>query len=365
MAGTTVGLEELVGSVVFHCPCEGHFAYGLAFLWVPAMLLFLAGILVDRDLWKFATICNRRRTKYPTFRYLKALFLTPYVFIRACIAPAAWLVLSFLRQQYYTCAYFGPPLVDKDATKSNTTDRCLRYFEAGTRSEQLEERYKTHSQIAGWSLLLIVVSTLFTSICIRRCLKKAKQLEIPSLEYYRHIEAKEALVRFHIKAKEIAKESAERSVEKSFEKVENKDFDERIKEVSHDVYYRYGLFFIIPESPAFHTPEGVAEKAPQFLPCAIDATDNRPSFSNDQNSGKILTTCECQHKPRQAVSKVSLHRQNAVTETTVWKREIQEKWTLHVNAKTNRGRQFRNSLFIAKTLWLTQLYERESRPMLI
>ena len=39
--------------------------------------------------------------------------------------------------------------------------------------------------------------------------------------------------------------------------------------------------------------------------------------------------------------------------------KIQEKYWLHVNANTNRDRQFRKSLFIAKTLWLKQLYERE------
>lgn len=68
------------------------------------------------------------------------------------------------------------------------------------------------------------------------------------------------LVWFYIKVKEIVKESVEWSVEKLFEKVENKDFDECIKEVFYDVYYRYGLFFIILESFVFYILEGVVEK---------------------------------------------------------------------------------------------------------
>ncbi|KAJ7355128.1 Family with sequence similarity 26, member E [Desmophyllum pertusum] len=208
MAVLTIGLEELIESVVFNCPCEGHFAYGLAFLWAPALLLFLAGILVDRDLWKLSRISNKEKTQTPAYRYVKTLLATLHVFIRAGIAPVAWLVLSFLQQQYYTCAYFGP-LLTSDVTESNTTDKC--HFKLGSRSRELEESYKTYSQIVGWSLMLIAVSVLFASVCIRRCIRKAKHLTIPSLEYYRHVEAKEALAHFHATAKEIAKRTLNRA----------------------------------------------------------------------------------------------------------------------------------------------------------
>ena len=322
VAGLTVGLEELVESVVFDCPCEGHFAYGLAFLWIPALLLFLTGILIDRDLWKYARVWTKRQTQKPAHRYLKTILVTPHVFVRAGIAPAAWLVLSFLQQQYYTCAYFGPPIASEDATLFNVTHRC--HFKGGIRSKQLEDSYKAHSQIVGWALLLMVVTVLFTSVCIRRCIKKAKQLEIPTLDYYRHVEAKEALVQFHVKAKEIAKESGKRSIDQSFEKVENKNFDVRIQEVANDVVCRYGLFFVIPESPVFKTPEVVVDKPPKFVQCTgSDATDGpqvarnrdgsqRRSVDVD-NSEKSSATCDCQHKPRQA----SLQRQTAVIDTEV------------------------------------------------
>jgi len=42
IAAITMGVQELFESVVFSCPCEGHFAYGMTFLFLPALILFFA-----------------------------------------------------------------------------------------------------------------------------------------------------------------------------------------------------------------------------------------------------------------------------------------------------------------------------------
>ena len=265
MAAATIGLEELVECVVFNCPCEGNFAYGLAFQWAPALLLFLPGILLDKTLWRKypreKDKAKKDKTKLSR-RYYKTLFTTLDVFIRASIAPVAWLVLSFLQQQYYTCAYFGPP-VDRVGTVTNATDKCQ--FKLGARSKQLEEHYQTRSQIAGWSLMLIATSVLFSSICFRRCVKREKHLRMPSLEYYRHVEAKEALEQFHTKAKELAKEKAKREVHNLFKSVASRDIDSRVKDVGTRVEEKYHQFFAIPpESPSYGSPENTPGDPPQF-----------------------------------------------------------------------------------------------------
>ncbi len=218
MVALVIGLEELIESVVFKWPYAGYFAYGLAFLWAPAVLLFLAGILImiDKDLWKVARIKNKNKSKQPARRYLKAFLATPG------IAPTAWLVLSFLQQQYYTCAYFGQ-LFDSDVMVSNTTDKCRIIL--GFRSWKLEKSYKARSQITGWSLVLMAVCILFISVCIRRCSKNQKELKMPSLYYYRHKEAEKALKQFHATAKDIVKQSAKENVEKLFQKAAMKEFD--------------------------------------------------------------------------------------------------------------------------------------------
>ena len=324
MAVLTIGLEELIKSVVFNCPCEGYFPYGLAFLWVPALLLFLAGILVDSDLWKLARIKKKNMTQSPGRRYLKAFLATPYIFINAGIAPVAWLVISFLRQQYYTCAYFGPPL-DSEVAVGNATDKCGGAL--GFRSRELEESYKIRSQITGWSLMLMAVCILFTSVSIRRCLRKRKELKMPSLEYYHYIEAEMALKEFHTMAKDCAKQNAKENVEKSFQNAKIKAFDARIQTVANDVVQRYGMYFVIPspESPADRATETIRPNSLSLkLPhCGFEVTDGRPIAKSNgvvTPSGSVQglsetnpAPCDC-HYARQAVSKVTLHRQNAVIE---------------------------------------------------
>ena len=260
IAAITIGLERLFECVVFSCPCEGHFAYGMAFLWVPALLLFFPGMLLDSSLWKHP----RQTTKKNNLRYFTTLVDTLKVFIRASIAPVAWLVLSFLQQQYYTCAYFGPSLESAAAT-TNTSDKC--YFTLGARSKQLEESYKIRSQIAGLSLMLTAMIILFISICIQRCIRKGKHLRIPSHEYYRHVAAKEALEQFHAKAKELAKNEAKREIYNLFKSVESKDLDSAIKDAGARVAKKYGQFFVIPpESPAYKSPVRSSEDSPRLPP---------------------------------------------------------------------------------------------------
>ena len=326
MAGLTIGLEELIESVVFNCPCEGHFPYGLAFLWAPALLLFFAGILVDSDLWKLARIKKKNMTESPGRRYLKALLATPYIFINAGIAPMAWLVISFLQQQYFACAYFGPALVSEVAV-GNATDKCHGVL--GFSSGELEESYKTQSQITGWSLMLMAVFILFTSVCIRRCLRKRKEHKMPSLEYYQYIEAETALKEFHTMAKECAKQSAKENVERSFQNAKIKRFDDRIQTVANDVVQRYGMYFMIPspESPVARAtetnrPNSLLLQIPQ---CGFEVTDGLPVAKNNRvitPSGSVQVVhfsetnpAPCNsHCPREAVSKPTLHRQNAVIE---------------------------------------------------
>jgi len=328
MAVLTVGLEELIQSVVFNCPCEGHFPYGLAFLWALALLLFLAGILVDRDLWKLAKIKKKNMTQSPGRRFLKAFLARPYIFINAGIAPVAWLVISFLQQQYYTCAYFGPPF-DGEAAVGNATDKC--HGAPDFRSREVEESYKTQSQLMGWSLMLMAVCILFTSICIRRCLRKRKELKMPSLEYYLYIEAETAIKEFHTMAKECAKQNAKENVENSFQNAKIKRFDARIQTVANDVVQRYGMYFVIPspESPTVRATETI--RRPDSLPlplphCGFEVTDGPPiaksngvvspsrSLQNVQISEINPAPCDCRYA-RQAVPKIILHRQNAVIET--------------------------------------------------
>ena len=245
---------------------------------------------------------------------MKVFLGAPYIFINAGIAPVAWLVISFLQQQYYTCGYFGPPL-DSEVALGNSTDKCPVILNFRTR--ELGESYKTRRQLIGWSLLLMAVFILFASVCIRRCLRKRKELKMPSLEYYQYIEAEAALKEFHAIAKECAMKNAKENVEKSFQDAKIKRFDALIQTVANDVVQKYGMYFVIPspESPAVRAIEAI-RPAPQSLSlqlphCVFEVTDGSPTAKRNgvvSPSHSVLglsetnaaPLCHCLY-PRQAV----------------------------------------------------------------
>ena len=214
---------------------------------------FFPGILLDKTSWPRTgprkNNVGKARSKLVR-RYFKLLFAIFHAMIRASIAPVA------LQQKYYTCAYFGPP-DDRISTTINATDRC--HFKLGIRSKEMEESCKTRSQIAGWTLLLVFMLVLFTSVCIRRCVEKGRYLRIPSPEYYNHVEAKEALEQYHAIAKELKKERAKQGIHNWFEEVLSKDVDSRL------IQERYHQFFVIPpESPSYRSPQGTSDDYPTF-----------------------------------------------------------------------------------------------------
>ena len=264
----------------------------------------------------------------PGCRYLKTLLAAPYILMNAGIAPMAWLVISFLQQQYYTCAYFGPSL-DSEVAADNASGKC--HGAPDFRSRENEESYKTQSQLMGWSLMLMAVFGLFTSVRIRRCFRKRKELKMPSFEYYRFLEAETALKKFHTMAKECVKKNAKENAEKSFQNANNKpELDARIQMVANDVVQRYGMFFVIPspESPAVRRVPEITRPDSQPLPlplphCGFHVIDGRPVPKSNgalSPSGLIqglhlseINPARCNgYNASQAVSNETFHRQNAV-----------------------------------------------------
>ena len=258
MVALTMGVQEICQQVVFNCPCKRHLEYGLAFLCAPAILLFFLGVFLDDTLCRIGPERDTEETMTsPVFHYFKSLFTMFYAMTLASVAPVAWLVLSFLQQKYYTCAYFGPP-VDRISTATNATDRC--HFKLGFRSKEMEENYKTDSQIAGWSLMIIFVLVLVISICISQCMKKGKRLKIPSPEYYRHVEAQEAVEQYHAIALERVKEKAKRYIENLFANRESlEDLYSYLNYIGDEVRKVYDRYLDIP-------PDRTPVDTPQISP---------------------------------------------------------------------------------------------------
>ena len=62
----TIGFEELSKFLFFTCPCDHgkHKAYGLLFIFGPAFLLWLIGMMAQERLWRLTTgLCFRKRIR--------------------------------------------------------------------------------------------------------------------------------------------------------------------------------------------------------------------------------------------------------------------------------------------------------------
>ncbi|KAF6316957.1 calcium homeostasis modulator family member 2 [Rhinolophus ferrumequinum] len=100
----TVGSQELFTVVAFHCPCSParNYLYGLTAIGVPALALFLIGVILNKHTWNLVAECQYRRSKNcsaaPTFLLLSSILG------RAAVAPVTWSVISLLRGEAYVCA---------------------------------------------------------------------------------------------------------------------------------------------------------------------------------------------------------------------------------------------------------------------
>ena len=299
MVALTTGVQEIFQQVVFNCPCKRHFEYGLAFLCGPAILLFFLGIFLDDTLCRTGPERDTEKAMTsPVCHYFKSLFTIFYAMTLASVAPVAWLVLSFLQQQYYTCAYFGPPLAHRVSTTTNATDRC--HSKLGFRSKDMEETYKTNSQIAGWSLMIIFVLVLVVSICISQCMKKGKRLKIPSPEYYHYVAAQEAVEQYHAIALERVKQQARTDIRNFFHEKKKTNYEDvysYLKDVGNEVRNAYKEYLDIPQTRRQSTseyspnipielvdgprkihpemqPSYSGEDLPQISPARTDASEN-------------------------------------------------------------------------------------------
>ena len=283
MVALTMGVQEIFQQVVFNCPCKRHFEYGLAFLCGPAILLFFLGIFLDDTLCRTGPERDTEKAMTsPVCHYFKSLFTIFYAMTLASVAPVAWLVLSFLQQKYYTCAYFGPP-VDRISTATNATDRC--HFKLGFRSKEMEESYKTDSQIAGWSLMIIFVLVLVISICISQGLKKGKRLKIPSPGYYHYVAAQEAVEQYHAIALERVKQQARTDIRKFFHEKKKTNYEDvysYLKDVGDEVRNAYNEYLDIPltrqqstSDDSHHVPTDLVDGQRKIHP------EMQPSYSGE------------------------------------------------------------------------------------
>lgn len=112
----TVGSEELFSVFAFNCPCSPahNYIYGLAAIGVPALALFLIGVMWNNHTWNLVAECHKRGIK--NFSAAATFLLFGSIMGRAAVAPVTWSVISLLRGEAYICAlseFVRPSSLDK------------------------------------------------------------------------------------------------------------------------------------------------------------------------------------------------------------------------------------------------------------
>ncbi|KAM4636183.1 calcium homeostasis modulator protein 2 isoform 2-T2 [Discoglossus pictus] len=173
----TVGSQELFSVVAFHCPCspQRNYLYGLAAIGVPALVLFLIGVILNNNTWNMVAECRKRALKNCTVPATFLLFGS--IAGRAIVAPLTWSLISLLRGEAYVCSRseflnpgsfqhfpvgYGPDIMARFPCK-DTPAEILPF------KEEVIRRLKYESQFLGWMLIGIVASTIFFVKCLQHC----------------------------------------------------------------------------------------------------------------------------------------------------------------------------------------------------
>ncbi|XP_008642187.1 PREDICTED: calcium homeostasis modulator protein 2 [Corvus brachyrhynchos] len=184
----TVGSEELFSVVAFNCPCSParNYIYGLAAIGVPALALFLIGVIWNNHTWNLVAECHKRGTK--NFSAAATFLLFGSIMGRASVAPITWSVISLLRGEAYICAlseFVKPSSLDKFPSEYGAEVLAkfpCRDVPANLTKfrDEVTRRLRYESQLFGWLLIGIVAVLVFLTKCLKHCCSSRRTAEVHS-----------------------------------------------------------------------------------------------------------------------------------------------------------------------------------------
>lgn len=218
----TVTLIVFVADVViesedlFQCPPQYYALYGGGFIVVPAMFLSLVAILMDNDFWKFVRGCcfyeNEASEEkrfccccYPRWGCQKPLLQMVF---RCSFSGFLWIILAFLRRDYYVCAVLGGTKKAKLQNARNEVEKVkieADYASAGR-----------DSQIIALSFLGISVTLGFIFLMVYRCCYQYEVGSLPRPYEYQKLESEAAVKAFKGNMEKLAEEQGKRRADLYF-----------------------------------------------------------------------------------------------------------------------------------------------------
>lgn len=187
----TAGGEKIFSAVVFQCPCTAtwNLPYGLVFLLVPALALFLLGYALSARTWRLLTGCCSRSASARSSSGLRCAFVCAQLSATAALAPLTWVAVALLGGSFYQCAVSGSarlaPYLCKDRKPNCTTK--LPQVPCNKQDEEMQEilsQLKAQSQVFGWILIAAVIILLLAVKSVTRCFSPVSYLQLKFWEIY-------------------------------------------------------------------------------------------------------------------------------------------------------------------------------------
>ncbi|XP_061084827.1 calcium homeostasis modulator protein 2-like [Conger conger] len=173
----TVASQTAYNVFAFDCPCSSgrNYRYGLAAIGVPALVLFLIGIILNKNMWTLVSEIRLRACRKVSVAATFALLGS--IMGRAAVAPVTWSVLSLLRGEAYVCALceFVNPSSLKDFPPGYGRVELSGLPCQAVPTEvlpfwlEIERRLKYESQLLGWVLVAATAVSVFLLLCLKRC----------------------------------------------------------------------------------------------------------------------------------------------------------------------------------------------------
>ncbi|XP_076809705.1 calcium homeostasis modulator protein 6-like [Clavelina lepadiformis] len=208
---STAGTNQLFKFIAFKCPCissaeqlngENNYWYGIAYLVAPAIVLFIVGILLGVDVWKWLTGCCRRSCPdresndacrscncWHSFKigvaldkhFIAAFLSWSSILAVALLAPSAWITVTLLDGDAMACAVTPMPYRFSDFEQ--TCDDVL-FLQA---TDDYDDN-KRHFQVIGWIVVAALSMIATLAFSITRCCSYKTYYQAKYQRHYRQIE---------------------------------------------------------------------------------------------------------------------------------------------------------------------------------
>ncbi|XP_072687563.1 calcium homeostasis modulator protein 6 [Canis lupus baileyi] len=214
----TAGGERLFSAALFQCPCSAawNLPYGLVFLLVPALALFLLGYVLNARTWRLLTGCCARSSRSRARGCgagLRGAVVCAQLGASAAVAPLTWVAVALLGGAFYECAAAGSAPLARRLCRGRAPAceaqlplaPCLPA--QGPDAQGLLRELKAQSQVLGWILIALVIIFLLIFTSLSRCLSPVSFLQLKFWKIYLEQEQQILKAQATEHAMELAKEN--------------------------------------------------------------------------------------------------------------------------------------------------------------